>query len=71
MFSKIENEWLSAPQLAAMLGVTTMTIWRWQRDEKLAFPQPSVIHERKYFNRDEINQWMRKTAVGKTAEKVA
>jgi hypothetical protein len=49
------------------LGVTAMTIWRWERDPKLAFPTASVIHGRKYWNRHDICTWMRRMAAGKAA----
>lgn len=68
--SKAESEWLGGAQLAAHLGVTTMTIWRWERDSKLNFPQPTVIRDRKYWSRNDINAWMRRMATGK-ANKVA
>jgi predicted DNA-binding transcriptional regulator AlpA len=64
---KTESEWLGGAQLAALLGVTTMTLWRWQRDPKLNFPQPKIIRERKYWSRTQINEWMRDTAVGKAS----
>ena len=48
---------------AAYLGVTAMTIWRWERDPKLAFPRASVIHGRKYWNRNDIDAWMRRMAI--------
>jgi len=66
----IENEWLTGTKLATLLGVTPMTIWRWEQSEKLSFPKPTEIHGRRYWHRDEINAWMRARAVGK-AEKVA
>jgi predicted DNA-binding transcriptional regulator AlpA len=56
--SKTESEWLGGAQLAALLGVTKMTLWRWQRDLQLAFPEPAIIHDRKYWRRDEIEKWM-------------
>jgi predicted DNA-binding transcriptional regulator AlpA len=70
MSKMIEAEWLGGAQLAALLGVTTMTIWRWERDSKLNFPQPTVIRDRKYWSRDDINAWMRRMATSK-ANKVA
>ena len=70
MSKTIEAEWLGGAQLAALLGVTTMTIWRWERDSKLNFPQPTVIRDRKYWSRDDINAWMRRMATSK-ANKVA
>ena len=50
-----------------------MTIWRWERDPKLAFPTASVIHGRKYWNRNDIDAWMRRMATSKATatEKVA
>ena len=69
-----EAEWLGGAQLAAMLGVTAMTVWRWGRDPKLAFPTPTVIRDRKYWNRTDINDWMRRAATskaGQATEKVA
>jgi hypothetical protein len=40
-------------------GVCDRTIARWERDEKLSFPQPTVINGRKYFDEDALNDWER------------
>ena len=71
--SETESEWLGGARTAAYLGVTAMTIWRWERDPKLAFPPASVIHGRKYWNRNDIDAWMRRMAGSKAtaADKVA
>ncbi len=71
--SKIESEWLAGAQLAKFLNVTGMTIWRWERDATLGLPQPTVINGRKYWNRDDINNWMRRMVTSKVnqTEKVA
>jgi predicted DNA-binding transcriptional regulator AlpA len=71
--AKIESEWLPGAKLADFLSVSAMAIWRWERDEKLGFPRPTIIHGRKYWNRNEINEWMRAQATGKArqAERVA
>lgn len=61
--SEVESEWLGGARTAAYLGVTAMTIWRWERDPKLAFPAASVIHGRKYWNRSDIDAWMRRMAI--------
>lgn len=63
--SETESEWLGGARIAAYLGVTAMTIWRWERDFKLAFPTASVIHGRKYWNRNDIDAWMRRMAGSK------
>jgi predicted DNA-binding transcriptional regulator AlpA len=59
MAQKIEAQWLSGTQVAAFFNVTVMTIWRWERDPKLDFPQPNLINDRKYWSRDSIDAWMR------------
>ena len=65
--SKTKSEWLGGAQTADYLGVTAMTIWRWERDPKLAFPASTVIHGRKYWSRDDVDAWMRRMATGKAA----
>lgn len=65
--SKTESEWLGGTQTAVYLGVTAMTIWRWQRDPKLAFPAATIIHSRKYWSRSDIDAWMRRIATGKAS----
>ena len=47
--------WLSGARLAEYLDVSTMTIFRWQRDETLDFPKPRVINTRKYWQRDAVD----------------
>jgi predicted DNA-binding transcriptional regulator AlpA len=68
--SKTESEWLAGGKLAEYLGVSAMAIWRWERDERLAFPKPTVINTRKYWSRGDIDRWMRRQATSK-AETVA
>jgi predicted DNA-binding transcriptional regulator AlpA len=65
--SKTESVWLGGAQTADYLGVTAMTIWRWERDPKLAFPTSTVIRGRKYWSRDDIDGWMRRMAIGKAS----
>ena len=66
-------EWLGGAQTAKYLGVTAMTIWRWERDPRLAFPAATIIHGRKYRSRKDIDAWMRSMASrkGGSEEKVA
>jgi predicted DNA-binding transcriptional regulator AlpA len=59
----IEAEWLPAAKLAVFLNVSAMAIWRWERDPRLEFPQPTIINGRKYWNRTDINGWMRARAL--------
>ena len=59
MAPKICAQWLTGTQVAAYFSVTVMTIWRWERDPDLEFPQPNLIHDRKYWSRDIIDAWMK------------
>jgi predicted DNA-binding transcriptional regulator AlpA len=65
MSDTVSSEWLSAVKVSRLLSVSAMTIWRWERNEKLAFPKPVVINTRKYWNRNDLDAWMRKMIVGK------
>ncbi len=39
-------------------GKSMMTIWRWQRDEKVNFPLPdAVINGRNYWYRSTVRRW--------------
>jgi hypothetical protein len=40
-----------------------MTIWRWQRDEKLGFPLPSRINGICYTDLNEVDAWWKSRAV--------
>lgn len=40
-------------------GVTPMTIYRWERDERMGFPQPTYINGRKYYDDDELDEFDR------------
>lgn len=68
--SSTEPGFISSTDLANFLGVSGMTLFRWQRDAKLNFPQPAIINHRKYWARTAIDIWMKQMAVGK-ATKVA
>jgi hypothetical protein len=39
----------------ARYGISNMTLWRWDRDETLGFPQPTWIRNRKYRDADELD----------------
>jgi predicted DNA-binding transcriptional regulator AlpA len=40
-------------------GISDMTLWRWENDEKLAFPTAIEINGRKYYDLAEIEAWER------------
>lgn len=50
---------------AAYIGVTTMSLWRWNHSSALNFPKPAVINEIPYFDLDAIDEWMRSRVTAK------
>ncbi len=56
------NSLISGPRLARRYGVSPMTVWRWQQDPDLGFPQPLKIMRRNYWHAAEIEQWERARA---------
>jgi predicted DNA-binding transcriptional regulator AlpA len=59
-------DFLTGPRLAALLGVSSMTLYRWTLDERLNFPQPSRVHGRKFWHRPDVIAWMKARAVQRT-----
>lgn len=45
------------PVIARQLGVTLMTIWRWDQDPKLGFPKRIKIKTRNYRAASELAAW--------------
>ena len=43
-------------------NISEMTLWRWERDQKLGFPKAIDINGRKYFDLAAIEAWERKRA---------
>jgi predicted DNA-binding transcriptional regulator AlpA len=44
-------------------GISVMTLWRWEHDDKLEFPTPTNINGRKYYDLAEIETWERARAI--------
>lgn len=40
-------------------GVCDRTVARWERDQELGFPRPTIINNRKYFDENELTTWDR------------
>ncbi|WFS06254.1 DNA-binding protein [Methylobacterium sp. 391_Methyba4] len=45
---------LPAVQTRARYGVSDQTLWRWEKDAKLGFPQPLRINGRRYWRVAEL-----------------
>ena len=64
--NSIDPEWLPDVRAAEHLGLSTMTLWRFDnlpKYKKLNFPKPSIINKRKYRRRADLDEWMRMRAV--------
>ena len=53
-----EKKYITQKQLKARYGdLSDMTIWRWEHDDELGFPEAIYINGRKYFLLEEIEAW--------------
>jgi hypothetical protein len=43
-------------------GISEMTLWRWEHDEKLGFPNALEINGRKYYDLSEVERFERTQA---------
>jgi predicted DNA-binding transcriptional regulator AlpA len=50
----VSGGWMPQRTVAEFFGVSTMTLWRWERDPKMAFPRSTEINGRRYFPRAEV-----------------
>ena len=56
------GQFLTGPRVQERYGVSQMTIWRWERDQKLGFPQPTRIARHKYWKLTDLEAWERAQA---------
>jgi predicted DNA-binding transcriptional regulator AlpA len=47
--SKPNEDLLPAVKVSSRYGVSSMTVWRWEKDSALNFPQPIRINGRRYW----------------------
>jgi hypothetical protein len=57
------GRWVRNTALARYLGVSIMTLWRWQHDPGMGFPQPIEIHGIKRTDLDRVDPWMESRAI--------
>jgi hypothetical protein len=53
---------ISGPALCRRYGVVGMTLRRWETSDKLGFPKPRWVNNRKYWVLSEIEAWERSRA---------
>jgi predicted DNA-binding transcriptional regulator AlpA len=56
------SELIATSPLARVLNVSTRTIDRWRKDERVGFPAPTVINGRKYWPTVEVRAWRERMA---------
>lgn len=67
----MQRQFITRTKLLERLGgISPMTLWRWEHDEKLGFPKGIEIRRRKYYDLLEIEAWERNRAIA-TALKAA
>lgn len=45
---------MTASEVMEKFSVSKMSLWRWQRDEKVGFPKPIRIRNRNYYLESDI-----------------
>lgn len=38
--------------------ISRVTLWRYQNDPELEFPQPVVLRKRRYWREDDLTKWV-------------
>jgi predicted DNA-binding transcriptional regulator AlpA len=56
-----EDRYINREQLRALIPASDMTLWRWQRNPKVAFPSPVKLGDdgRNYWWLPTVRAWMR------------
>jgi predicted DNA-binding transcriptional regulator AlpA len=56
-----DERYITADELRAVIPVSVMTLWRWQRDPQITFPAPVKLgaDHRNYWWLPEVRTWMR------------
>jgi len=55
----MQQSYLTRPQVKARYQISEMTMWRWEKNPDLKFPQPMVVGRRKYFKEEDLTAWER------------
>lgn len=48
---------VTAAQILARYSISEITLWRWLRDNDLAFPRPLYIRKRRYWQATDLTDW--------------
>ncbi|MGH6866402.1 MAG: helix-turn-helix transcriptional regulator [Methyloceanibacter sp.] len=53
----MSERFLPSAAVRARYSVSDMSLWRWLRDEALAFPQPIRINGRRFWRLADLEEW--------------
>ncbi len=62
------QKYLTGPQVLDRYQITRVTLFRWQKNKELAFPQPLTVNRRKFFLEDELIAWETNRAAAGSAQ---
>lgn len=54
---KFDLDLIPDPEIARQLGVTLMTIWRWDHSPEMGFPKRIKINTRNYRSASDLAAW--------------
>ncbi|PVE20572.1 helix-turn-helix domain-containing protein [Microvirga sp. KLBC 81] len=54
--------YLNGRKVRERYGISSMTLYRWQEDEELDFPEPLIINGRKLWAESALKTWERSKA---------
>lgn len=60
----LKKAYVTGPQVAKRYQKSSMTIYRWARDDRLGFPKPMVINGRNLWDLAELESWEAKVRSG-------
>ncbi|MBY3361261.1 MULTISPECIES: DNA-binding protein [Rhizobium] len=63
----VAHEYLTGKQVAHRYQIAPISLYRWERDERLGFPRPMIINRRKLFKVEELVAWERGRAKERSA----
>lgn len=58
----MQKQYLTSAQVMSRYSISEMTLFRWQKSEKLGFPKPMVVNRRKFFRVEDLTAWERERA---------
>jgi len=61
-----EKRLLPAKKVLARYSIVDRTLNRWLLDEKMNFPKPIIVNNRRYFDERELEAWERGRVAAKT-----